>query len=137
MRLKVIIDTNIVIDHLRGVPQAVKVLKAIEEGSLEGLVSTVTVMEVMATPKMTEERRMIVKELLQIFEHVPVDTPTAVVAAELLAKYRRSHGLEPMDALIGATAKLKEAVLFTLNTKHFKYIEGLITVNPYVNSDNP
>jgi len=38
--LKVVVDTNIIIDHLRGVPQATKVLKEAEDGSLEGLIST-------------------------------------------------------------------------------------------------
>ncbi|MCL6559894.1 MAG: type II toxin-antitoxin system VapC family toxin [Firmicutes bacterium] len=128
--MKVVVDTNIIIDHLRGVPQAAKVLKEAEDGSLEGLISTITIMETMAAPKMSEERLAAVKELLAVFEHCPVDSHTATVAGSLLAKYRRSHGLEPMDALIAATAKVNEAVLFTLNTKHFRYIEGLIAVNP-------
>ncbi len=129
--MKVVVDTNIIIDHLRGVPQAVKLLKEIEEGSLEGLISTITLMEIMAAPKMSKERLSAVKELLGIFEHCPVDNQTAITAGSLLAKYRRSHGLDPLDALIAATAKVNEAVLFTLNTRHFKYIEGLIAVNPY------
>ncbi|MEW6173985.1 MAG: type II toxin-antitoxin system VapC family toxin [Bacillota bacterium] len=126
-----VVDTNVIIDHLRGVPQAVKLLKEIEEGSLEGLISTITIMEIMSAPKMSEERLYAVKELLEIFEHCPVGNQTATAAGSLLAKYRRSHGLEPMDALIAATAKINEAVLFTLNTRHFRYIEGLISVNPY------
>ncbi|MGQ9825974.1 MAG: type II toxin-antitoxin system VapC family toxin [Desulfotomaculales bacterium] len=126
-----VVDTNIIIDHLRGIPRAVKLLKEIEEGSLEGLITSITLMEIMAAPKMSEERISAVKELLGIFEHCPVDDQIAITAGNLLAKYRRSHGLEPMDALIAATAKINEAVLFTLNIKHFKYIDGLITVNPY------
>lgn len=41
MSLKAVIDTNVIIDHLRGVTQAVKLLKEIEEGNLEGLISTI------------------------------------------------------------------------------------------------
>lgn len=129
--MKVVVDTNLIIDHLRGVPKAVKVLKEIEDGILEGLISAISVMEIMAAPKISAERLEAVRELLEIFEHVPVDSRTAAVAGRLLGKYRPSHGLEPMDALIAATAKVNEAVLFTLNTRHFKYIEGLIVVNPY------
>ncbi|MEW6448696.1 MAG: hypothetical protein AB1426_11555 [Bacillota bacterium] len=44
--MKVVVDTNI-IDHLRGAPQAAKVLKGAEDGSLEGLISTITIMEIM------------------------------------------------------------------------------------------
>lgn len=53
------------------------------------------------------------------------------MAGKYLTQYRRTHGLEPMDALIAATATVNEAVLFTLNLKHFRYIEGLIAVDPY------
>jgi len=127
----VVVDTNVIVDHLRGVPQAVKVLKDIEDGFLQGLISTITVMELMAVPKMTGERLAAVKELLEIFEQVPADGRTATVAGGYLGRYRRSHGLEPMDALIAATATVREAVLFTLNVKHFKFIEGLVVVNPY------
>lgn len=49
-----------------------------------------------------------------------------------MAKYRASHSLEPMDAIIAATARVNEAALFTLNTKHFKFIEGLVVINPYL-----
>lgn len=80
---------------------------------------------------MSAARLTAVKELLAIFENCPVDSQTATLAGNLLAKYRRSHGLEPMDALIAATAKVNEAVLFTLNVRHFRYIEGLVVVNPY------
>lgn len=45
--MKVVVDTNIIIDHLRGVPQAAKVLREAEDGSLEGLISTITIMEIM------------------------------------------------------------------------------------------
>jgi len=129
--LKIVVDTNIIIDHLRGIPQATGLLKDIENGHFAGLVSTITIMELMAAPKMSEQRRQAIKELLAVFEHAPVDGQTATAAGRYLAKYRKSHGLEPIDALIAATAQINEAVLFTLNTKHFKFIEGLIVVDPY------
>jgi predicted nucleic acid-binding protein len=37
-----------------------------------------------------------------------------------------------MDALIAATAQVNEAVLFTLNKKHFRFIEGLVVIDPYL-----
>ena len=132
MILKVVIDTNIIIDHLRGVPRATKQLKEIEDGNLEGVISTITIMELMSAPKMTEQRQEAVKELLEIFEHAPVDGLIADKAGRYLAKYRASHGLNPMDAIIAATSCANDAVLFALNTKHFKYIEGLVVINPYL-----
>lgn len=132
MKLKVLIDTNIIIDHLRNVPQATKQLQDIEDGNYQGVLSVITITELMATPKMPEEQFKSIKGLLQLFEIVQVDSQIAFIAGKLLSKYRASHGLEPMDALIAATALENEAVLFTLNKKHFRFIEGLISINPYL-----
>ncbi|MFZ5632931.1 MAG: type II toxin-antitoxin system VapC family toxin [Bacillota bacterium] len=130
--MKVVIDTNIIIDHLRNIPQATRQLQEVENGNLEGLISTITVMELMAAPKMTPQRVDAIKSLLGIFDHIPVDDHVAAMAGGLLSKYHSSHGLDPMDAIIAATALINDAVLFTLNKKHFKFIEGLVSVNPYV-----
>lgn len=131
MNLKILVDTNILIDHLRSVPKATELMDGVENNNFEGLLSTINIMELMAAPKMTEKRFESIKCLLDIFEHVPVDSNIATVAGQYLAKYRASHGLEPMDAIIAASAQVSEAVLFTLNIKHFKFIEGLVVINPY------
>lgn len=131
MSLKILVDTNILIDHLRNITKATELLEEIENKNFEGLLSTINILELMAAPKMTEKRFESIKCLLDIFEHVPVDSNIAIVAGRYLAKYRASHGLEPMDAIIAASARVNEAVLFTLNIKHFKFIEGLVVINPY------
>lgn len=56
--MKVVIDTNIIIDHLRGVPQAVRQLREIESGNLEWLISTITVMELTAAHRMASNLLM-------------------------------------------------------------------------------
>lgn len=78
--MKIVVDTNIIIDHLRGIPQATGLLKEIENGHFAGLVSTITIMELMAAPKMSEQRRQAIKELLAVFKHAPVDGQTATAA---------------------------------------------------------
>jgi len=133
--MKVVIDTNIIIDHLKGVSQATNQLKEVEKGTFTGLISTITIMELMAAPKISEQKMNAIRELLDIFEHIPVDSRVASTAGAFLSIYRASHGLNPMDAIIAATAHENEAVLFTLNKKHFKFIDGLVTVNPYLAND--
>ncbi|WP_003545069.1 type II toxin-antitoxin system VapC family toxin [Desulfotomaculum nigrificans] len=130
--MKVVFDTNIIIDHLKGSAQAREQLKNIEGGVFEGYISTVTIMELLSAPKISEQRYQAIRSLLEIFEHIDVDRKIAATAGRLLSKYHSSHGLEPMDALIGATALVNEAVLFTLNKKHFRFIEGLVSINPYL-----
>ncbi|MBF7084596.1 type II toxin-antitoxin system VapC family toxin [Desulfallas sp. Bu1-1] len=130
--MKVVVDTNIVIDHLKGLPEAREQLKNIENGVFEGLVSTITIMELLSAPKISEQRYETIKNLLEIFEHISVDRKIAATAGKFLSMYRASHGLNPMDALIAATAYVNEAVLFTLNKRHFRFIEGLVSINPYM-----
>ena len=132
MSLKIVVDTNLIVDHLRNVAQATRVLEDIRDGSFEGLVSTITVLELMASPAMTEERIQAVRSLLGIFDIVAVNSEIAWVGGRYVAKYRAAHGLQPMDAMIAATASVNGAALFTLNRKHFKFIEGLVVVNPYL-----
>lgn len=130
--MKVVVDTNIIIDHLKGLSEAREQLKNIENGVFEGLVSTITIMELLSAPRISEKRYEIITNLLEIFEHVPVDRIIAATAGKFLSLYRASHGLDPTDALIAATAYINEAVLFTLNKRHFTFIEGLVSINPYL-----
>ncbi|KJS15181.1 MAG: twitching motility protein PilT [Peptococcaceae bacterium BRH_c4b] len=130
--MKVVFDTNIIIDHLKGMPQAHEQLKNIEKGVFEGYISTITVMELLSAPRITEQRHELIRNLLETFDHILVDKKIAATAGKLLSMYRVSHGLDPMDALIAATTFVNEAVLFTLNKRHFRYIEGLVSINPYL-----
>ncbi|MEG3069844.1 MAG: PIN domain-containing protein [Candidatus Syntrophopropionicum ammoniitolerans] len=78
--MKIVSDTNVIIDHLRNIPQATSLLEEVENGSFEGLISTITILELMAAPRMTEKRFKIIKTLIEMFEHVPVDERIATVA---------------------------------------------------------
>lgn len=129
--MRVIFDTNILIDHLRGHPEAVTRVKEAEEGKIYGIISAITVLELYAAPKMTSYRLVNLKTLLEIFECIAVENDIAQKAGEMLARYRASHGLDPLDSIIAATTVIQDAVLFTTNIKHFKYIEGLVALSPY------
>ena len=133
--MKVVFDTNIIIDHLKGLPEAREQLRNIEKGVFEGFVSTITIMELLSAPRIPEQRYEAIRNLLEAFEHAPVDKKVATVAGKLLSKYRASHGMDPLDALIAATALVNEAILFTLNKKHFRFIEGLVSMNPYLTEE--
>jgi len=52
-------------------------------------------------------------------------------AYELISRFSKSHGLVIPDALIAATALVENAVLVTLNIRHFSMIEGLRAEKPY------
>ncbi|HHY94351.1 MAG TPA: type II toxin-antitoxin system VapC family toxin [Firmicutes bacterium] len=135
--MKVLVDTCVIIDHLRGTQAATDFLGQIEEGHVEGLVSAVTVMELFAGKSMDEEEENELRSLLGIFRLIPVDSGVAERAGRLLAQFRRSHGLNPVDALIAATALVNDAALASANERHFRIIPGLLVTNPLAAADEP
>ncbi|KAA3419994.1 PIN domain-containing protein, partial [Streptococcus pneumoniae] len=49
----------------------------------------------------------------------------ASLAGDYVRQYGPSHGVDPIDALIAATAKSANLQLATLNLKHFPMFKGL------------
>jgi predicted nucleic acid-binding protein len=48
------------------------------------------------------------------------------------SKYRLSHGLGILDALIAATALSCGQPLATFNTRHYQAVTGLVLIQPYL-----
>lgn len=102
-------DTNIVIDWLKRMPQAIHELGRYRELRISRIVWT----EVMAGEAL--ERRDLVRDALSHFDCVDIDTRIAMAAADI--RYRSRMKL--MDAYILATAQVNGAILITRNTKDF------------------
>jgi predicted nucleic acid-binding protein len=122
-----LIDTDILIDHLRGYAPAREWLRQFEAGQAKASVSTLTFTE-LAAGKMTgqdEEQR--VRALLALFEPVDVDPAIAWRAGEI----KRQHGTRLADAVIAATALQLGVPLYTRNLIHFTPVTGLQAEKPY------
>lgn len=52
-------------------------------------------------------------------------------ALRVFADYRLSHNAGMLDVLIGQTAVMLATPLYTFNLKHYQFIPGLQTVQPY------
>jgi len=113
----VLLDTNILIDHLRGKPASTRLLKLLNEKETRLLCSVVTRIELLAGIRAGEEDS--INSLLKIFHEVAVDTAIADSAGKYLNLYMKSHGLMPVDAILAATAKKNNVPVYTLNIKHF------------------
>ncbi len=118
-----LVDTDILVDASRGVPEAIEFLKQAEaQGTLS--ISVITRMELLAGCRDKREQRE-VEQFLKRFTLVPLNEVSSQLAVELLTRYRLSHGLQIPDALIAATALASGHSLATKNQKHFRPISDL------------
>ncbi len=119
----ILVDSDILIAHLRGVPDARSWLR---EARLRSplSISVVTVAELTGGMRSAERRE--VWALLNVMRAEPVTELVARRAGELRRRFRRSHtGIGIADYLVAATALELGAELATLNVKHFPMFDDL------------
>jgi predicted nucleic acid-binding protein len=121
MKTIFIIDTDVMIDFIRGQKQAVEL---VVENRKSIILSAMVVAELMAGYRSNEERSKI-ERLISRAKVIPVSAPLASYAGLYLKQYRKSHGLDIADAIIAATADEQNAELKTLNVKHYPMFERL------------
>lgn len=61
----------------------------------------------------------VLRNLFAALRCVAIDAETGQKAGEFLHLFRKSHGLELADALIGASAVVNKAALWTRNRRHY------------------
>ena len=127
---RVLIDTNIFIDHFRGYKPTATFLAKIFDGDYSPLISTLTEMELFAGSLVSDADAAKIDNLLNKFEIVAANSNISRMAGKMLGKHRR-QGLTPVDALIAATAISSDAILVTRNIKHFNMVDNLLTLQPY------
>lgn len=125
MAERLLIDTGVLMEYLRGRDEAVAYL----EGLTSDLyLSVISVAELFAGIKNDEEGESL-ELLLQAFAILPVTEKTAGRGRAYRREYRPSHGTGLADALIAATCEESGANLVTFNRRHFPMVSR-ITV-PY------
>ena len=107
--MKALLDTNILIDFLRGVPAARDELNRYEDKAI----SIVTWMEVMAGAPILAERAT--RDFLDGFALIELNETVAERAVTL----RRKHRLKLPDAIVWASARVQAMLLVTRDTKGF------------------
>jgi hypothetical protein len=114
---KVLFDTDIIIDFLRGKPGAKKVMVSIKDEDVP-CCSVITVAEIRAGMKEPEEQATMA--LLDSLDILTIDKKIAQLAGDLKRKTKQQQ-LELDDCFIAATAIMHRAILITHNLKHYPY----------------
>jgi predicted nucleic acid-binding protein len=117
-----LVDTDVLIWHLRGYPQATRRLD--ELGALT--LSAISWLEVLQGMRNKAEllavKKMLDKRSARL---LPVTESITLRATELMESLTLSHGLQMGDALIAATAIEHQLPVLTANVKHFGAVAEL------------
>jgi predicted nucleic acid-binding protein len=114
-----LIDSTILIAHLRGDERATALLEADEP-----FASVVSRAEIEGGMRPGERRD--VTRLFDALTLLPVTDAVARAAGRMIRSFRRSHpGIDFADYLIAATAEVGGLALVTLNIKHFPMMKKL------------
>ena len=106
-----LIDSDVLIDHLRKEKKALRFLATeLEKNSLV-CISVISRAEILAGMKKGEDD--IVNNLFEILIPVNIDVSIADRAGKYLRNYGKSHSLSIGDALIAATSKEMSLTLIT------------------------
>jgi predicted nucleic acid-binding protein len=117
-----LVDTDVLIWHLRGYPQATRRLDQL--GALT--ISAASYLEVLQGLRNKAElaavQKMMLKRQATMLPLTEAITRRAIALMESLAL---SHGVQMGDALIAATALEHGLPVLTANTKHFSAVDDL------------
>lgn len=118
MSESILVDTDVLIDFLRGYEEAMSLVAAKSEHIV---VSSIVVAELYAGVRGGADgaEQRLLERLLALFRVVPVSSGIARLGGLYKRDYGRSHGVGLADAIVAATATVEDAELMTLNVKHY------------------
>lgn len=122
----ILLDTDVMVDILRGYEQAKIWLRSIEEIGMPGLVA----MELILGCQNAREQRTLEKELSEYQLYWP-SVEDCSRAMKTFSSHHLSDSIGLLDALIAETAIGMNAELATFNVKHYRVIDGLQSLQPY------
>lgn len=124
------VDSDILIDYLRGIAEAKSFLMNAGKDVML-YISAVSIAELYAGKETRDEKKRIaIERFLTNFQVIAVDAPLARAAGEL----RRDYAGPFADMIIAASARAYGLTLATRNIKHFSALQksaGIVVVKPY------
>ena len=122
--MRLLLDTSVLVDHLRADERAVELVLAANRRSDELWGTVLTRTEILRGVRAGEARAT--RRLLEALVWHEVTVEIADRAGDLARRYRRSHpGVDIVDFVIAASAESLDANLVTRNTRHFPMLPNL------------
>lgn len=119
-----LVDTSVIVDHLRGHREAGKLLEDLFDREGHVFISVLTKVEILAGMKAAEAAAL--DDFLDLFVPVPVDDEIARTAGSMASKHRRTDPkLDVIDFMVAAQALRGGFALHTANVERYPFIEDL------------
>src|SRR3989304_5815919 len=122
MARRFLIDTDVIIEYLRGREQAIRYLEDLG-GAL--CVSAITVAELYSGVK-GEQEEAALERFLAAFEVITIDQSLATLGGLYRRDHWPKHGTGLADALVAMSAQTARAVLVTFNKRHYPMIDDVL-----------
>ena len=114
---KILIDTDVLIESLRGNHKIVDYLVGLHEKGSAFFYSPITKAEIYHGIRSGEEKK--VESLFESMQCIPITAEIGEKGGLYLKQFHASHRLQLGDALISATANIVDASLLTCNYRHY------------------
>lgn len=118
----ILVDTDVLVDFLRGYNKAVAF---VNEFSSRIILSPIVVAELFAGVKGQQELTVL-ENFVSLFRIVPITVDIAKVGGLYKRDFGNTHGVGLADAILAATADIEKAELKTLNVKHYPMIRDIV-----------
>src|SRR4030066_1915996 len=120
-KVKLLVDTDIIIDYLKGVKPARELFRS---GDVDIYCSVLSKKELLSVSGLSDSERRKIVELLSKIKVLKIDNDITKKYSSLIKKYSARQELMA-DYIIAATAWAKNLPLLKRNLKHFKHIEEI------------
>ncbi|GAB4158129.1 MAG: type II toxin-antitoxin system VapC family toxin [Candidatus Dojkabacteria bacterium] len=121
-----LLDTDIIIDLLRGYPKAIEFFKGLDEIN----VTFITALELIDGCKNKREIG-IINNLLKNVTIIDASAKSQIMALKFFEQFKLSKGIGLVDSIIAGIVYEQDFILVTRNTKHYEFISGLNIHQPY------
>ncbi len=121
MATALVVDTDVMVDYLRGRSEAVQFIKSNADRIA---LSTIVLAELYAGVRDGDEQEKL-DNLVSSFGVLPITAEVARMGGLFKRDYGKSHGVGLADALLAATAETGSAELCTLNVKHYPMLKDI------------